>query len=348
VIDYNDQVWLPWALGLRSRQYDAIFVDESQDLNEAQFQLLLTAAGANGRMVFVGDPFQAIYGFRGAGIGMIDHVKKELEEGPGWRGVLELPLNYCYRCPKLVIEHVHRTGHVTKIEACPEAIAGEVLSVKDSRRWESAAWREVLTGDVMILCRTNAPLVSGYFKLLKLQIPASIKGRGEGGMHKQVVSLINRCKGAGGLPGLVGRARKNCQRQVEVLWKARRQGKATNVSDLFEVLLVLAEESGSVESLRSTVDCIFKADKDVEGIVLSTVHRAKGLEGDTVVVLRPDLLPMKFFARTESEMAQEMNLEYVCCTRPKKRLVFASPEKGLERRKALEDLFPGINLRREM
>jgi superfamily I DNA/RNA helicase len=83
----------------------------------------------------------------------------------------------------------------------------------------------------------------------------------------------------------------------------------------------------------------------MEGIVLSTVHKAKGLEEGTVVVLRPDLLPLNFFSMTESQIEQEKNLEYVCYTRAQERLVFARPEGAGARIKSLEDIFPGIDLR---
>jgi superfamily I DNA/RNA helicase len=349
LIDYGDQVWLPHVLNLHPKPYDAIFVDESQDLNEAQFQFLLKLAGRSGRMAFVGDPKQAIYEFRGAGVGMIERIRRGLAEGylegRSPRYVQELPLNYCYRCPRKVIEHVHRRGHVTHIQAAPGAIEGEVFSVRDGKVWESDDWQDILGGDALILCRTNAPLVTGYFKLLKQRVPAAIRGRTEGGIHKQVLGLINASGGKGGLPGLVERARARCQKKIEILWRARRQGKAIMQRDLFEVLLTLATESDSVHGLRRLVDQVFKDDKDMEGIVLSTVHKAKGLEEGTVVVLRPDLLPLNFFSMTESQIEQEKNLEYVCYTRAQERLVFARPEGAGARIKSLEDIFPGIDLR---
>jgi hypothetical protein len=347
-IDYGDQVWLPHRLKLHPKTYDAIFVDEAQDLNEAQLSFLLKLAGRAGRMAFVGDPKQAIYEFRGAGVGMIDRIKRGLaegfREGRSLRYVQELPLNYCYRCPRKVIEHVHRRGHVTHIQAAPGAIEGEVFSVRDGKAWEGDDWRDILAGDALILCRTNAPLVTGYFKLLKQRIPAAIRGRTEGGIHKQVLSLINASGGKGGLPGLVGRARTRCQKKIEVLWRARRQGKAVMQRDLFEVLLTLATESDSVPGLRRLVDRVFKDDKDMQGVVLSTVHKAKGLEEGTVVVLRPDLLPLKFFSMSESQVEQEKNLEYVCYTRAQERLVFARPERSGAKIRSLEDIFPGIDL----
>ncbi len=48
--------------------YDAVFVDEYQDVDPAQEELLGQLAGAGHDLVAVGDPDQSIYGFRGADV----------------------------------------------------------------------------------------------------------------------------------------------------------------------------------------------------------------------------------------------------------------------------------------
>ncbi len=80
---------------LRMR-YRIVLVDEFQDTDDKQwdiFRLLFSCkdakiAGANpeeGCLIVVGDPKQAIYGFRGADIGTYLTAKKEIEEGGGQR-----------------------------------------------------------------------------------------------------------------------------------------------------------------------------------------------------------------------------------------------------------------------
>ncbi len=56
--------------GLR-RRYPAVFVDEYQDTDPAQERMLQLLAGGGGDLVVVGDPDQAIYGFRGAEVGCL-------------------------------------------------------------------------------------------------------------------------------------------------------------------------------------------------------------------------------------------------------------------------------------
>jgi len=70
VIDYTDQIWLPvkWELHKKPwfKPYKFVLIDECQDLNAAQLELAIALAGRSGRLLFVGDPRQAIFGFAGA------------------------------------------------------------------------------------------------------------------------------------------------------------------------------------------------------------------------------------------------------------------------------------------
>jgi superfamily I DNA/RNA helicase len=65
------------------------------------------------------------------------------------------------------------------------------------------------------------------------------------------------------------------------------------------------------------------SDEGQEGIQLSTIHRAKGLEADNVFVVCPSLIPSRL-ARLEWEITEEQHLLYVMCTRPKDSLNFVT------------------------
>jgi DNA helicase-2/ATP-dependent DNA helicase PcrA len=56
-------------------------------------------------------------------------------------------------------------------------------------------------------------------------------------------------------------------------------------------------------------------------VTLSTVHRAKGLEAQRVIILRPDQLPLT--VSQEWEQVQERNVKYVALTRSRQELIFA-------------------------
>jgi len=73
-LDYEDLVSLPvralerlpgWLQSVRDR-YQAVCVDEYQDVNHAQYRFLKLVCSSPENLCVIGDPHQAIYGFRGA------------------------------------------------------------------------------------------------------------------------------------------------------------------------------------------------------------------------------------------------------------------------------------------
>ena len=88
---------------------DHLFVDEFQDLNESQFELVQILAGSV-RVFAIGDPDQAIYGFRGSDPEFFFRFA-------GMDGVGQVFLTRNYRCPAAIvaaagalISHNRRTG----------------------------------------------------------------------------------------------------------------------------------------------------------------------------------------------------------------------------------------------
>ncbi|MET0422916.1 MAG: UvrD-helicase domain-containing protein [Actinoplanes sp.] len=76
LVDLDDLIALPVAL-LRDepalvekyrKQWQWIFVDEYQDVDETQYELLRLLSPADGNLCAIGDPDQAIYSFRGADV----------------------------------------------------------------------------------------------------------------------------------------------------------------------------------------------------------------------------------------------------------------------------------------
>ena len=92
----------------------------------------------------------------------------------------------------------------------------------------------------------------------------------------------------------------------------------TALEDKTMALLFIAETSKDMFELKRKIRSIF-TDK-IEGIVLSTIHKIKGLEADRVFIIRPDILPMK--TNKPWEYQQEKNLEYVAITRSKNELIY--------------------------
>ena len=63
-MDFDDQIYMPVCFGAAWPQYPLVMIDEFQDLNALQHEMLANLATR--RLIGVGDPWQSIYGFRGA------------------------------------------------------------------------------------------------------------------------------------------------------------------------------------------------------------------------------------------------------------------------------------------
>lgn len=63
IVDFDDMLWLPLVENVPFWQYDWILVDEAQDLNDCRRIIARKMMKKDGRAIFVGDRYQAIYGF---------------------------------------------------------------------------------------------------------------------------------------------------------------------------------------------------------------------------------------------------------------------------------------------
>ncbi len=315
-ISFDDMVYLPVALGLRMWGYKWLFVDECQDLNEAQYQLLMRISGHGARRCFVGDPNQAIYGFTGASASMFSSIKTRLD-------AQALPLSVCYRCDQSIVDMA--SVIVPQIEARPSAPSGLVHSIDQDELLARAAraWREDSGEPYLLLCRCNTPLIAAAFALLRQGVPVWIKGRDIG------MTLIRAIEEAGKLAptSLTSGVAK---------WKAKHlegvdpEDEATiqTIQDKASALLVLIDSipMATAAKVRAKIEELFS--DEGRGVVLSSVHKAKGLEADQVGILAPELMPLPF-ARQAWQREQEFNLIYVAITRAKKELYLAGRFGGM-------------------
>jgi DNA helicase II / ATP-dependent DNA helicase PcrA len=98
LVDFDDLIELPVALfesapdlaAAYREQYPWVFVDEYQDIDEAQYRLLRQLVPADGNLTAIGDPDQAIYGFRGADVGLFLRFPQDFPEGR----TMQLTRNY--------------------------------------------------------------------------------------------------------------------------------------------------------------------------------------------------------------------------------------------------------------
>jgi superfamily I DNA/RNA helicase len=309
LIDFDDMIWLPVINGLKMPKKDLLAVDEAQDLNACQ-QAAIQKIGK--RLLLVGDENQAIYGFRGADTESMARMASWMESTK--RGVDVLPLTLTRRCPKSHV--VEAAKIVPNFEAMPEAPEG----IWEDMDYESAL-NGVEPGD-LVVCRLNAPVVAMAFKLLLAGVPANIQGRDIGAGLK---ALLKSKSGKGcSVSLLMRRLRDYLDRERFKLLGQKRVSKTKiqALEDRVECLLMFCDGAETVEEVLEKIDDMFKDARagDKRFVLLSSVHRAKGLEAETVWILYPELMP---FAKAELpwEIKQEWNLRYVAMTRSKRRMV---------------------------
>lgn len=135
-VDFDDMLRLPVLLSLPFAPWDYVFVDEAQDTNEVQAEILArlqhkipesayiaqsdewckyyndeiksgpAAPKSKTLFVIVGDPYQSIYGFRGASTSAMDTLKSKFV-------CSSLSLSLSFRCPKAVVAEAQRILSLT-------------------------------------------------------------------------------------------------------------------------------------------------------------------------------------------------------------------------------------------
>ena len=274
VLDLDDLLWCAADIVASDERFAAavrwrhrhLFVDEMQDLNEAQFRLVRLLAGDEPDLFVVGDPNQSIYAWNGADPGLLDRFP---EVFPGTR-VLRLDANH--RCSPQVVQAaaavlgtrsavptstrpdgpVPRVARLTTDAEEAAWVAREVwLAHRPGRRWSSIA----------VLARTNAQLARLEAALRAERVPVQVAG--------------------------------------------------SDVAPASDV-----EETDEHESDHAQPDETEDTEETGDAVVLSTFHRAKGLQWRTVFVagLWNGSVPLAA-ARTKRAKEEERRLLYVALTR---------------------------------
>lgn len=318
-IDYTDMIWMPhiYDLHLEECEYDFIMVDECQDLNVAERNLVLRCLKEGGRLIAVGDSNQCIYGFSGSDPDSF----RAIQSIPN---TVSMPLSISYRCPESVVKFAQNL--VPSIEAKQGAEEGVIL--------DCVSLDDVHDGD-MVLCRNNAPLLQVYCKLLEQGKRAYIRGSDVGknlqniviGTHKDY--LYTNLKRDGVFIRLyedLFNSRKAIMERYGISQEDAMKHETIQAKlDMIRALEVLGADLTTTEELTKKIEDIFPKNDKGEGIMLSTVHKAKGLEADNVFIACASLMPSKS-ALDEWQVQQERNLMYVAYTRAKKVLGFLNEE----------------------
>jgi len=295
-IDFNDQIFMTVCYRAPISKYPLIMVDEAQDLSPMQHEMVKRALMPKGRVIVVGDPHQAIYGFRGASSNSFYDLAKAFD-------CQELPLSFSFRCAQSVVGVARK--FVPHIEAPPEAPTGRVTyPPKDG----PSSWTEAtVPHGAAILCRNNAPLIRMAYRLLRARRGVHFAGRDIGqGLHSTIRKI-------GGPVETFLERLDHWERQE----KSRKRTRAKSIEDKAESLRILFanRQPRTMADLQDEVKRIFALDNP--DVHLSTIHKAKGLEWRDVFILDQHLF---------GEGGQESNLHYVAITRAKVNLTYVLSE----------------------
>lgn len=297
LIDFDDQLYMPVLFGGSWPKFPLVMCDEVQDLSPINHTMLTKLVSR--RLIAVGDPWQSIYGFRGAVSNGMSALKKRFS-------MRELTLSVTFRVP---IEGVKRAWfRVPHMKWCDWAQPGSIQSLDE---WSPDSIKD----NSAIICRNNAPLFSAALKLIRA-------GRN--------IKLVGMEIG----PGLIRTMKKlgpetmNEKQMLDAIarWRSAELLKAKKeevVWEKAECLEVLCAGRTSLQEAILFAEQLFKREGPIQ---LLSGHKAKGLEWETVYHLDPWRIPSKWTKEGTEEFEQEMNIRYVIETRFKQELFLMNME----------------------
>ncbi len=318
------------AAALRVR-YRHLYVDEYQDTDPAQERLLRAWLGDSRSLCVVGDPNQSIYGFKGAAPGLIEQFTARHP------GAVSIALVKDYRSTPQIVALANRI-----IEApAATALVGQrapgpppqVLAHDDEDAETQAlvgAVQRLLTAgtpatEIAVLHRYNAQGAALRLSLLGAGVAVTRLREDEAFFQEPVV--VQALKGLQALD----RAADGVEGLTAVLRRAGFDPQAPPTEDgreleRYELCAALLQIAGGLdEDRRKTVQALQaefgrlsqeEREPGGRGVAVGTIHAAKGLEWDAVLLPRmtDGSLPASY-ARTPEQQAEERRLFYVAVTR---------------------------------
>ena len=334
-IDFCDMVWgcVVRDLAPPSR-YQAVMVDELQDASAPQLLLVNMVTAPNGRLISVGDQHQQLYQFRGSlGKKAWDLLETE-------RAAVRLPLSVSFRCSRAVIAEAQKV--VPEIEARPDAPEGSVTRIElaDAARAITPRAVESTPGyfHTFVLSRLNGALLE---VALKLWVAGSrFQLRLDEGILEPIYELLDKKLDLRS-PSLLT---KTLQAWLADETKRAEERGSTDAADRAEDMAAMISAVARYKKpheIKGTLTSILRPNDS--GVLLSTVHKAKGLEAERVFLLRGTFArhakprPCRYCrgsggcnvcfgdGRVPVEITEaDINIEFVAITRAKLHLIWVN------------------------
>ncbi len=348
------------AAGLRAR-WPFVSVDEYQDIDPVQYDLLRALSGDGAGLTAIGDPDQAIYGFRGADVGIFSRFAADF---PG-AATVELTRNYRSspaivtaalqaiapstlvpgRAAAAVAAGAPEPGGVSLHEAADEhaeaawiaaaidqLLGGASFHSLDSGRADGHGHGKLGLSDIAVLYRTDAQAGALGQALTRAGLPYQKRSHDLLARRPAVAGIVREMALAGPGASPAGDVLAQLTAAVRSLAAARGERDATvlDIRAAGEVLAPLARRCGDdAERFRTEISLGAETDAldpRAEAIPLLTLHGSKGLEFDVVFLAGCErgLLPLRLPGSgplTPDEAAEERRLLFVGMTRARGQLV---------------------------
>jgi ATP-dependent DNA helicase UvrD/PcrA len=356
LVDFDDLIALPVlllgadpALAARYRErWPWISVDEYQDVDELQYRLLRLLTTPDGNLCAIGDPDQAIYGFRGADVGYFLRFRQDFP------GAATMQLTRNYRSSRAIVDgalqavapgtlvrgrmlraqgqlaapprlHVHRAASEAAeaefvVHSIERLLGGSTFFSFDSGRVEGDGAGNLSFADVAVLYRTDAQAPPLIGALTRAGMPFQKRSHDRLADLPGVQSVLAALRAA---PSPATGADRS------VLARARRAAGEAGVAEAdVEALEPLATRCGhdfdrflAELALGAQVDTW---DPRADRVSLLTLHASKGLEFPVVFLVgcEDGLLPLRFGGAEPpaAELAEERRLLFVGMTRAQSHL----------------------------
>ena len=316
----------------QTREYRHVLVDEYQDTDEAQVRMIKALCGPDTVICAIGDPDQAIYGFRGANA-------KRFAQFSGTFGEpqrVKLVKNYRSSAAiKGAAETIIGRGHAQGLKgpgikmreqdtARGEArsIAGEIVrlmggeSLLSIDRGVADANRDTRLGfaDFAVLARTRAQCVEIGKVIEEAGLPVETRS------HETLRDNEKVAKAMSCMSTMEGSAGERITALIE-------GGQREAIEGAQWLCSLLGDRSWSFERLEeetTTATEVDTLDRRAERVAVLTMHASKGLEFEVVFVagVEEGIVPLEIPGEvgTEEHTAEERRLLYVAVTRARNRL----------------------------
>ena len=366
-VDFDDLITLaiealagdPGLAAQYRQRWPHVSVDEFQDLDDQQLRLLALIAPPGADICVIGDPDQAIYGFRGADASCFarfraDHADaKTVRLGRNYRSTgtivaastqvisaahAEAPFASIVRdMHERITLHAAPTERAEAefvVQTIERMIGGHNFFSLDSGR-AAGAGDDLAFADFAVLYRTDAQSAALTEALARSGMPFKRHGAGRFVDDPVVRALLDAALD----PARAGTAPLP-DRLAAATDRLRQGGEATDAAVLrlaLQRLTALAESCGAdparfADALALTAEADF-FDPGADRVSLLTLHAAKGLEFPVVFIvgLEDGLLPLAFGAPDPATIAEERRLFYVGMTRARDRLILSRADRRLVR-----------------